>query len=69
VVAIVAVERGIGASGNGLVVALAAAVGALVIWGIWTGICYSVGVHFFRGKATWDELLRTLGFAQVPGVL
>jgi hypothetical protein len=23
----------------------------------------------FRGTATWGELLRTLGFAQAPGVL
>ena len=69
VVAIVAVARGIGASGSGLGVALAAAVGALVIWGAWAGICYLVGVHFFGGKATWGELLRTLGFAQAPGVL
>jgi hypothetical protein len=62
-------QAAIGASGSGLVVALAATVGALVIWGARTGICYLVGVHFFGGKATWGELLRTLGFAQTPGVL
>lgn len=69
VVAIVAVARGIGASGSGLMVASLAAVGALVIWGVWAGICYLVGVHIFGGNATWGELLRTLGFAQAPGIL
>ena len=69
VVAIVAVARGIGASGSGLTTASLAAVGALVMWCVWAGICYLVGVNFFGGKATWGELLRTLGFAQAAGVL
>ena len=69
VVAIVAVARGVGAAGSGVVAASAAAVGALVMWATWAGICYLVGVHFFGGKATWSQLLRTLGFAQAPGVL
>ena len=69
VVAIVAVARGIGASGSGLMGALLAGAGALVMWGVWAGICYMVGVNLFGGTATWGELLRTLGFAQAPGVL
>ncbi|HAC07084.1 MAG TPA: hypothetical protein DC060_07605 [Gemmatimonadetes bacterium] len=69
VVAIVAVARGVGAWGEGPMTASFAAVGALGHWAIWAGICYLVGVNFFGGKATWGELLRTLGFAQSPGVL
>jgi hypothetical protein len=30
---------------------------------------YFVGTRFFGGTATWGEVLRTLGFAQAPGVL
>jgi hypothetical protein len=30
---------------------------------------YLIGTTVFAGKATWGELLRTLGFAQSPGVL
>ncbi len=69
VVAVVAVARGIGASGEGLVVASFAAIFALANWAIWAGICYLVGDKLFGGKASWGELLRTLGFAQAPGVL
>lgn len=30
---------------------------------------YFVGTRFFGGTADWGELLRTIGFAQSPGVL
>ncbi|HEX5725562.1 MAG TPA: YIP1 family protein [Longimicrobiaceae bacterium] len=71
VVAIVAVCSAIGAIGDeggsgGIIGAL---LGALLSWGIWAGVTYVVGVVVFGGKATWGELLRTLGFAQSPGVL
>jgi len=69
VVAMVAIARGIGASGGGLFAASFAAVGALANWAVWAGICYLVGDKVFGGKASWGELLRTLGFAQAPGVL
>ena len=36
---------------------------------MWAGICYLVGDKIFGGKASWGELLRTLGFAQAPGLL
>jgi hypothetical protein len=38
-------------------------------WALWSGTCYLVGVQLFDGTATWGELLRTIGFAQAPGVL
>jgi len=69
VVAIVAVARGIGAAGSGPLLAAVSAMGAVVNWAVWAGICYLVGAKLFGGKATWGELLRTLGFAQAPGVL
>ena len=56
VVAVVAVARGIGVSGEGLIVASFAAVFALANWAIWAGICYLVGDKLFGGKASWGEL-------------
>src|SRR5690606_18250279 len=42
---------------------------AFVGWGLWAGITYLIGDKMLGGTATWGELLRTLGFAQAPGVL
>jgi len=42
---------------------------ALVGWLVWAGITYLVGDKVLGGTASWGELLRTLGFAQAPGVL
>ncbi len=69
VVALVAVAQAIGGAGDGVLAAGGAALGALVGWGIWAGVTYLVGTKIFEGTATWGELLRTLGFAQAPGIL
>jgi hypothetical protein len=69
VVAIVAVASGIGAAGEGLSSIILAPVTALVGWLIWAGVTYLIGDKILGGTATWGELLRTLGFAQSPGVL
>jgi len=48
-------------------------IGALIVafvgWLLWAGITYLIGDKLLGGTATWGELLRTLGFAQAPGVL
>lgn len=69
VVAMVAVAGAIGASPLGLLGAGRAAVASLVGWLVWAGITYLVGDKLLGGTATWGELLRTLGFAQAPGIL
>jgi len=69
VVAMVAVASGIGAAGEGLSSVVFAPVGALLGWLIWAGVTYLIGDKILGGTATWGELLRTLGFAQSPGVL
>lgn len=69
VVAMVAVAQAIGASPLGILGAGKAAVAALVGWLVWAGITYLVGDKIFGGTASWGELLRTLGFAQAPGIL
>ncbi len=48
---------------------VAGVLGAYLGWALWSGTCYLVGVQLFEGTADWGELLRTIGFAQAPGVL
>jgi hypothetical protein len=69
VVALVAVASAIGASGAGTTAIIGGLVAAVVGWLLWAGITYLVGDKMLGGTATWGELLRTLGFAQSPGIL
>ena len=69
VVAVVAIASAIGGLGTGAPGALKGAAASLGGWLVWAGITYLVGAKLFGGTATWGELLRTLGFAQAPGVL
>ncbi|HEX2090764.1 MAG TPA: YIP1 family protein [Longimicrobiaceae bacterium] len=70
VVAIVAVASGIGAIGEGGITGLIGGlIAAFIGWLVWSGITYIVGTKLFGGTADWGELLRTIGFAQSPGVL
>jgi hypothetical protein len=76
VVVIAAVCAGIGAgiragmSGNGGVIGsvIGAVVFALLSWVIWSYVTYFIGTRLFGGTATPGELLRTIGFANSPGV-
>jgi hypothetical protein len=69
VVAIVAVARAIGAAGQGEWGIVGAILSAILGWLIWAGVTYLIGDKLLGGTATWGELLRTLGFAQTPGIL
>ncbi len=69
VVALVAVAQAIGSAGEGGFGILAGVLSALLGWLLWAGITYLIGAKVFGGTATWGELLRTIGFAQTPGVL
>ena len=69
VVALVALAQGIGALGTGGAGILLGIASAVLGWVVWAGITYLIGDKLFGGTATWGELLRTLGFAQSPGVL
>ncbi|MEZ4414936.1 MAG: Yip1 family protein [Gemmatimonadota bacterium] len=68
VVAIVAACQALGHWGS-QVGMIRAAIAALVGWAVWAGVTYLIGTRLFDGKATWGEVLRTLGFAQAPGIL
>ncbi len=66
VVVLAAIAAAIGSlNGN----AIGALIGALIGWAVWAGVTYFIGTTLFKGTATWGELLRTLGFAQSPGLL
>ena len=69
VVALVAVAQAIGGVGEGGFGILSGAISALLGWLLWAGITYLIGAKLLGGTATWGELLRTLGFAQSPGLL
>ena len=80
VVVIVALCQGIGGAiavamgrqgdaGGAIGALLGGLVAALLGWVIWSYITYFIGTKVFNGTATPGEMLRTLGFAQTPGVL
>ena len=69
VVIIVAVCSAIGAIWRGGPSIIIAPIGAVLGWLLWAAVTYVIGNKLLGGTATWGELLRTLGFAQSPGVL
>ena len=69
VVAMVAVASAIGGAGSENTSLLFAPVAQILGWLIWAGVTYLIGSKIFGGTASWGELLRTLGFAQSPGLL
>ncbi len=69
VVALAAVARAIGGLDGGSTHVLSGLMTALSMWLVWAGITYLIGDKVLGGTATWGELLRTLGFAQAPGLL
>ncbi len=72
VVVLVAIASGIGQAGSGrnvIAQVLFGLVTALLGWAVWSYVMYFVGTRLMGGTATYGELLRTLGFAEAPGVL
>ena len=79
-VVLVSVIAGIGTAigtiiaGGGILILwglLAGIVGSLVGWLAWSFFTWLLGTTIFKGpetKATWGELMRTIGFAYSPGV-
>ena len=72
VVVVVAICSAIGSatSGGNLVAGVVfGLLSALIGWAVWSYVMFFVGTRFMGGVATYGELLRTLGFAESPGVL
>jgi hypothetical protein len=67
-----AIRFGTGAEGS-VGGAVTAFIGGLILafvgWIAWSYITYWIGTSIFKGQATPGELLRTIGFAQTPGIL
>jgi hypothetical protein len=68
VVVLVAICAGIGHIGDGSRGVIGGIIAAIVGWLVWSGVTMFVGTKLFGGTADWGELLRTVGFAQTPGV-
>ncbi len=63
-------SMGLGATGLGGVVA--GGVGALISWVVWAFLTYIIGTRLLpepQTRADIREMMRTLGFAQSPGLL
>jgi hypothetical protein len=58
-----------GQTGLAVIAFIGGIIMAFVGWVAWSYITYWVGTSIFKGQATPGELLRTVGFAQTPGVL
>jgi hypothetical protein len=69
VIAMVAVAQAIGSVGEGSGGVIGGLLSAFFTWAVWSGVTYFIGTRLFSGTATWGELLRTIGFANAPGVL
>jgi len=70
VVVIASISQGIGSAlSHGLRGFFGGLVSALVAWLLWSFITYLVGTRVFDGRATYGELLRTIGFAHSPNLL
>jgi hypothetical protein len=69
VVIIVAVCTALGAIWRGGPSIIGGPIGAILGWLLWSAVTYVIGTKLLGGVATWGELLRTIGFAQAPGVL
>lgn len=73
VVVLASLASGIGAAlsgrGGGFGTLVIGILVALVGWFIWSFLTYWIGTSFFQGKATYGELLRTIGFSDSPGIL
>ena len=69
VVALAAVASAVGGLGGPSSGVIGGVLAAVLGWLIWAGVTYLVGEKLLGGTASWGELLRTLGFAQAPGVL
>ena len=72
VVLLVSLATGVGSLSSGGVGGL---VGGIILgivgWGLWALITYVIGTTLLRTpetEADWGQLLRTLGFAQSPGI-
>lgn len=71
VVVISALAAGLGSLRGGMLAVVLSIVAALIGWVLWAGLSYFIGTKILpesRTDADLGQLLRTMGFAQSPGV-
>lgn len=69
VVGFVSAAAAIGGVGRDGFAIIGPVLAAYAGWLLWSGVVFLIGQNLMRGTATWGEVLRTVGFAQSPGVL
>ena len=72
VVLLSSVAAGIGSAGSGFGGVVVAGIAALIGWVTWAALTYLIGTRLLpeaQTRANVGELMRTLGFAQSPGLL
>ena len=69
VVAIAAAASAIGSLGPAGGSLIGGTITAFVGWAVWAAITLVIGSWLFKGTADLGEMLRTLGFANAPGIL
>jgi hypothetical protein len=78
VVAAVAVSSGIGLaigriaaghSAGALGGLIGGILSGLIGWAVFAGVTYFIGKNLFHADATWEEVLRTLGYAYSPQIV
>jgi hypothetical protein len=70
VVALAAMAAGVGRGAEGFAIVHVAQ--ALLMWVVWAGLSYAVGVYLIpepQTNADLGQMLRTIGFAASPGIL
>ncbi len=73
IVVLAAIAGGIGSIGaNGVTGLIGGIIGSLVAWAVFSFVAYFVGTRLLAAATTsssWQEVLRTLGFAYTPSLL
>lgn len=69
VVAIAAAASAIGFLGPAGGSLIGGTITAFVGWAVWAAVTLAIGTWLFGGTADLGEMLRTLGFANAPGIL
>ncbi|MSP13652.1 MAG: hypothetical protein EXR62_11940 [Chloroflexi bacterium] len=64
-----ALSGAFGGHGIGIGKAIGIIVAEIAGWLIWSYLTYLIGTRFFHGVASYRELLRTVGYADAPGIL
>jgi hypothetical protein len=44
-------------------------ISGLVGWAVFAGVCYFIGTKLFNADATFEEVLRTLGYSYTPNIV